>query len=99
MRRLAHLLVLAAFMFSCGGLWCVLQCVAWVGMIHKYSQVVSLGEAVSMTFSGKYPCALCKAIAEKQESERFQFFTMDKHEKKFFQPVFVSATELVVLPI
>ena len=99
MRRLTQLLVLTAFMFSCGGHWCVLQCVAWVGMIHQYSQVVPLAEAVSMTFSGKYPCALCKAIAEKKESERLRLCAMEKYEKKFFSPVSLPSTELVASPI
>ncbi len=99
MRRLTQTLVLAAFIFSCGGHWCVLQGVAWASMIHHYSQMVPLAEAVSMTFSGKYPCELCKAIEEKQESERLQFFGMEKHEKKFFPPMAVPATELHVASI
>ena len=99
MRRLTQLLVLAAFMFSCGGHWCVLQGVAWIGMIHQYSQVVPLAEAVRMTFSGKYPCALCKAIAEKKESERLRLCAMEKYEKKFFPLVSVPETGLVVAPI
>ena len=99
MRRLTQSLVLAAFMFSCGGHWCVLQGVAWIGMIHQYSQVVPLAEAVSMTFSGKYPCALCKAIAEKKESERLQLCAVEKYEKKFFSPVVVPRTDLLVVPL
>ena len=92
MRRITHLVVLAAFVLSCGGHWCVLQCVAWAGMIHEYSQVVPLTEAVSMTFSGKYPCALCKAIAEKKQSENDKLCSLDKYEKKFFPPVAPAAT-------
>jgi hypothetical protein len=99
MRRLTHLLVLVAFIFSCGGHWCVLQGVAWIGMIHQYSKIVPLGEAVSMTLSGRYPCALCKAIAEKKEAERLQLLTMEKHEKKFFSPLWEGLPSCAASPV
>jgi hypothetical protein len=87
MRRLTHLVVLAAFIFSCGGQWYALQCVAWINMIHDYSQMVPFTEAVSMTFSGKYPCAICKALAEKKQSENEKIASVEKYAKKFFAPV------------
>jgi hypothetical protein len=90
MRRLTHLIVLTAFVFSCGGQWYVLQCVAWVKMLHDYSQMVPFTEAVSMTFSGQYPCAICKAIAEKKQAENDKLCALDKYEKKFFPPVAVA---------
>lgn len=52
-----------------------------------------------MTFSGKYPCALCKAIAERQEAERLQLCAMEKYEKKFFPPVSLPKVELFVVKI
>jgi len=99
MKRLMQLFVLGAFIFSCGGHWYVLQCIAWVNMIHEYSQVVPLTEAVSMTFSGKYPCPLCKAIAEKKESERLQLCAIEKYEKKFFPPISVTAVDPPAAPM
>ena len=87
MRRLTHIMVLAAFVFSCGGQWYVLQCVAWVNMLHEYSQMVPFTEAVSMTFSGQYQCAICKAIAEKNQSENDKLCSLEKYEKKFFPPL------------
>jgi hypothetical protein len=89
MRRLTHILVLAAFVFSCGGQWYVLQCVAWVKMLHDYSQMVPFAEAVGMTFSGQYPCEICKAIAEKKQSENDKICSLEKYEKKFFPPIAV----------
>jgi len=86
MRRFALLVVLAAFTFSCGGQWGVLQAIAWVNMVREYSQMVPFTQAVEMTFSGQYPCALCKAIAEKKNSEQQQALALDKHEKKLFSP-------------
>lgn len=87
MRRLTHLVVLAAFIFSCGGQWYALQCVAWVNMIREYSEMVPLTEAVSMTFSGKYPCAMCKALAEKKQAENDKIASVEKDAKKFFAAV------------
>ena len=90
MRRLTLCVVFAAFAFSCGGQWYALQCVAWVKMLHEYAQVVPLGEAVSMTFSGQYPCEICKAIAEKKQSENAKICSLEKFDKKFFPPVAVA---------
>ncbi len=84
MRRLTHIIVLAAFVFSCGGQWYVLQTIAWVKMLHDYSQMVPFTEAVGMTFSGQYPCPICKAIAEKQKSENDKIFSFEKYDKFFF---------------
>lgn len=86
MRRLSHLVVLAAFLFSCGGHWYVLQGIAWVNMIRDYSQFVPVAEAVRMTLSGQYPCSLCKAIAEKKQAENEKACALEKYDKKFFPP-------------
>jgi hypothetical protein len=96
MRRLTHIIVLAAFVFSCGGQWYVLQGIAWVNMIREYSQMVPLIQAVQMTLSGQYPCALCKAIAEKKQSENEKICSLEKYDKKFFPPVAVVLTLPVV---
>jgi hypothetical protein len=93
MRRLTHLIVLAAFIASCGGHWYLLQAVAWVNMIHEYSQMVPLGEAVSMTFSGQYPCPICKAIAEKKQSERDKLCALDKIDKRVAPPLSVALAQ------
>jgi hypothetical protein len=87
MRRLTHIIVLAAFVLSCGGQWYVLQGVAWLKMIHDYSQMVPFTEAVSMTFSGQYPCEICKALAEKKQSQNDKICSLEKFEKKFPSPV------------
>jgi hypothetical protein len=92
MRRLTHFVVLAAFIFSCGGQWYALQGVAWIKMIHDYSQMVPFTEAVSMTLSGKYPCEICKAIAEKQSSEQQKSLALEKYEKKFTPPLELTLT-------
>jgi len=83
MRRLTHLVVLVAFVFSCGGQWAMFQCIAWANMIREYSEMVPLTQAVAMTFSGEYPCPICKAIAEKKTSEQQKTLALGKYEKKF----------------
>jgi hypothetical protein len=91
MRRLTHLIVLVAFVFSCGGQWAAFQCIAWANMIHDYSQVVPLEQAVRMTFSGQYPCEICKAITEKKSSDEQKSLALDKYQKKFFPPLAIDA--------
>jgi hypothetical protein len=86
MRRFTLFVVLVAFTFSCGGQWPILQCAAWANMIREYSEMVPLPQAVEMTFSGQYPCELCKAIAEKKQEENTKFATTFKHEKKVIPP-------------
>jgi hypothetical protein len=96
-RRLTLLVVLVAFVFSCGGHWVVLQGVAWTNMIRQYSEVVPFTQAVQMTFSGQYPCALCQAIAEKKNDEQGKIVTFDKSEKKMVAAWFVVAPPRVTL--
>ena len=78
----------------------MLQGVAWIGMIHEYSQEVPLMEAVSMTLSGKYPCAMCKAIAERKQSEKDKAVAVEKYEKKFLSTgAAVAGVNLMPSPI
>ena len=91
MRRLTLLVVLVAFIFSSGGQWPLLQCIAWANMIREYSEMVPLGKAVEMTFSGQYPCAICKAIAEKKQSEDAKTAAIIKHEKKIVAHSLIAA--------
>jgi len=89
------LVVLVAFTFSCGGQWPVLQGVAWANMIREYSEMVPMTQAIEMTFSGQYPCELCKIIAEKKQSENAKVATLFQHEKKLSSPVFFVGARLV----
>jgi hypothetical protein len=93
MRRLTHLVVFLAVVFSCGGQWAAIQCLAWANMVREYSQVVPLTEAVKMTFSGDYPCSICKALAEKRSTDQQKALALEKYDKKF-----VSLAALSVAP-
>jgi hypothetical protein len=99
MRRLTFLVVLVAFTFLCGGQWPVLQCVAWANMIREYSEMVPVCQAVEMTFSGQFPCEICKAIAEKKQEENTKFVNAFQHEKKVVSPnLLVKACSVTVDP-
>ncbi len=65
-----------------GAPWGFLQSVAWVSMLAKYSRQTSFAQAVSMTFDGKHPCRLCKAVqqgrAEEQQKNQKQACSQDE---------------------
>jgi hypothetical protein len=90
-RRLISLAILIAFIFSCGGQWYMLQGVAWANMIREYSAVVPVAQAVEMTFSGHFPCSLCKAIASRKSSDQQKALALEKYDKKFVLPGETSA--------
>jgi hypothetical protein len=50
--------------------WSLLQTVAWTSMLANNLRTQSLGEAMTRTFDGQYPCPLCRAIAEAKKSEK-----------------------------
>ncbi len=52
--------------------------------------MMPLAQAVQMTLSGQYPCPLCKAIAEKKQSEDNKVAALFQHEKKLFAPGLVA---------
>lgn len=99
MRRLTCIIILVAFVFSCGGNWGVLQGLAWANMIREYSHMVPMAQAMKMTFSGDYPCPLCKAIAEKKNSEQQKATALEKYDKKFPLPAEVALATLKICPI
>ena len=62
-RKLGLVCAALAFFSIAGGHWTVLQSVAWVEMLHSYSQQSgSLAVAVEQTFDGQHPCELCQQI-------------------------------------
>jgi hypothetical protein len=81
LRRLGTILVCFAMFFIAGGHWAVLQSVAWAGMVRDYSQRDGLAAAVQKTFSGQYPCGMCKRIAEEKSKE--QQAPLAKPDSKF----------------
>ncbi|MCO5060759.1 MAG: hypothetical protein M9963_01965 [Kiritimatiellae bacterium] len=69
MSRLAHIVLLLAFLCSANLHLPVLQVAAWTGMLVTYSQQTSFREAVEMTFDGDHPCSMCEVIREQETSD------------------------------
>jgi hypothetical protein len=65
-------LIVLALVLVTGGHWAFLQTIAWFGMAVSYSQNASFTEALVMTFDGRHPCKLCKAVQEGKKSEKKQ---------------------------
>lgn len=70
--RCAHWLLILALLVSVGGHWALLQTAAWTGMFVSHTQQGSLVEALSKTFDGEHPCALCKAVKRGHEEQQKQ---------------------------
>ncbi len=68
-RRSGLLLAALALFTIAGGHWAVLQSVAWAQMLRDYSREASVSVAITKTFSGEYPCGMCRKIAEAKKSE------------------------------
>lgn len=66
LRSAAATLVLVLFL---GLHWTALQTFAWARMLLQYSRSVPLRTAVAMTFDGRHPCAICRAIRQGRQSE------------------------------
>lgn len=69
-----------------GGHWAVFQAVAWSQMLVSYSQDArSVSVGIEKTFSGKYPCAMCRKIAEAkyQQEQKQPVFKADRKAEVF----------------
>ena len=62
--------MLAALLSASGGHWIALQSLAWGTMLVDYGRASGFREAVSKTFDGQHPCALCKSIQKNSASEK-----------------------------
>jgi hypothetical protein len=69
---LTKFLLVLPLVLSLGLHWGILQSVAWVGMLVKYSQDASFAEAWNKTFDGNHPCNLCISIKKGQAEESKQ---------------------------
>lgn len=66
--RISKLLLVMALTLSLGLHWMFLQTVAWTGMMVKYSQTVTVEQAINWTFDGSHACKLCKLVQEGSKS-------------------------------
>ena len=68
--RFGQVLMIAALLAASGGHWVALQSVAWGTMLVDYGRTSRFCEAVSKTFDGNHPCALCKSIEKSRAAEK-----------------------------
>jgi hypothetical protein len=69
MRRLYHILVLAAWLVATGSHWDLVQALAWAKMTAAYAEDLPLIEAVQETFNPQNLCGVCKVVRNAKERE------------------------------
>ena len=70
MRKSAsHLISALVLVFALGLHWGLLQTVAWVGMVARFSASQPLSTAITRTFEGKSPCSLCKVVEKGKRNQ------------------------------
>lgn len=80
-------LICIAMFYLAGGHWAILQTVAWARMIEDYSRKDPINVAILKTFSGKYPCTLCKKVEEGRQKEEAPPTTkVEKKAENFLRP-------------
>jgi hypothetical protein len=67
--RLAIAVAFLALFLLAGGHWAILQTGAWMGMIVAYAKDGNVSTAISRTFDGKHPCAVCSAVRDGRKQE------------------------------
>jgi hypothetical protein len=63
-------LLWAMLVFMLFGQLGVLQSFAWARMLMDYSRTNTIKRAVTMTFDGNHPCAMCQKIAQVRQQEQ-----------------------------
>ena len=65
MKSFLHkVIILSCALYLSGAHWMLLQGTAWTGMLVSRAMSTSVSEALSSTFDGQHPCAMCSVIAE-----------------------------------
>jgi hypothetical protein len=83
LRITSNILLTLAIFSIVGGEWTLFQAIAYGKMIYSYSSEGSLQSALEKTFSGKYPCHLCKKISlERKKTANYDSF-LQKNTKKW----------------
>jgi len=104
LRRIGTMLACLAMFLVAGGHWAVLQSVAWAGMVNDYARADGLAAAVQKTFSGDYPCKMCRKIDEQKKQEektpvakldkKFETFVAADASARLFPPAHDCSLEL-----
>ena len=80
-RQSVKWLSISALVVSLGAPWALLQSVAWVGMLVRYSQETTFRQAVAMTFDGKHPCKLCRLVQQGSSEDVARHKKLAKHDE------------------
>jgi hypothetical protein len=93
--KLAHLLVLSAWLLATGVQWDVVQLAAWARMFSNYARVLPVRDAWELTFATENMCGACHAVQDaKQDESGQQQTTMTNVAKEPL--VFQQASGVVV---
>jgi hypothetical protein len=68
--RVRKLLLVLLLITAVSDQWAIMQSAAWATMLVNSLRSNSLPQAVTRTFDGQHPCALCNAIAQGKKSEK-----------------------------
>ena len=100
--RLGKFFVVLSLAASLGAHWALLQTVAWTTMLADNLRTHSLSESVDRTFDGKYPCPICRAIADGKKSEKKSEFTLQVQKLEFppakENPIIFAPSDFQLLP-
>jgi hypothetical protein len=89
--RLSKFCLIVLLVTITGTNWALLQTVAWTSMLANNLRTRSLTESVARTFDGRYPCPLCRAIAEGKKSEKKTAVLTSSQKMEFIPPAEVLA--------
>ncbi len=96
MSRLSRWFLVVALLISMGLPWACLQSVGWINMMVNYSRQTSFIKAVSMTFDGRHPCNICKAVTEHEKTAQQ---SVAKSEKIKLIWAILGVDKFISLPI
>jgi hypothetical protein len=91
MSKLSKTVTVLVLVLILGLHWTILQSVAWLSMIVRYSQQYPLGQAIALTFDGQHPCAICIFVAQGRDQahqeDAEQGITVQKLESVTCEPL------------
>lgn len=71
-RKLSLACLLCAWFCANGIVWNAVQVVGWAKMIHDYSGVMPVAQAIEVTFSGEAPCHFCHISRTAEDTAKQQ---------------------------
>ena len=95
-RTLQVLTLCLAWLCANGALWDVVQVFAWGKMVHDYSQVMPLAQAITKTFDGSAPCEICTVVDDAKQSQPAQ--QVERSQEKILLACQVPEEFFVIAP-